>query len=189
MVSLALLPACRVQPCAVRLAAERVRQPRIFVTKHVDALRKAAPDTGAKSCVPGQPGPCASCAAPAAAAVVATTPRQKQSVIAGPPPPASRLPWDDDLRVCVLLGALDAALRSVGYKRTTNTGVRIESLVFELESWPPEPPPSVTVEVGGPRVPVPCRFCDQAVGNCAHCAHLSHVRMGDDDEVEADEDD
>ena len=77
-------------------------------------------------------------AAPAAAAVVATTPRQKQSVIAGPPPPASRLPWDDDLRVCVSLGALDAALRSVGYKRTTNTRVRIESLVFELESWPPD---------------------------------------------------
>ncbi len=44
----------------------------------------------------------------------------------GTAPPANRLPWDDDLRVCVSLGALDAALRSVGYKRTTNTGVRIE---------------------------------------------------------------
>ena len=102
-------------------------------------------------------------------------------MLAGPPPPARSMTWGEEIHVCVSLGALDAALLSVGYKRTTNTGVPLRQLVFTATECPSAPPLSVTVELRGAKVPELCRFCDAAVGECDHCADISHVRMGHED--------
>ena len=77
------------------------------------------------------------------------TPRQKQTVLAGPPPPARSMTWGEDIHVCVSLGALDAVLLSVGYKRTTNNGVPLRQLVFTATECPSALPLSVTVELRG----------------------------------------
>ena len=106
------------------------------------------------------------------------TPRQKQTVLAGPPPPARSMTWGEDIHVCVSLGALDAVLLSVGYKRTTSTGVPLRQLVFTATECPSAPPLSVSVELRGAKVLELCRFCDSAVGECDHCADISLVRMG-----------